>query len=339
MTERNAAEVAVETLGHDMLEGIINEVRQLPGWSNLTSHQQGVHIDRIDKRIRKLVTDALDIIFKGQYPACVAELSTVSFGKNIKAKIEIAKTAQARHELADAAGQTVVIVMADPDQFFERMKEIQASADQRDLFHDPKEPLGHMGKDTPPDEPSGGAGSLFENDGTALDDALPPSDAGDDVVGMLPSHEDVCAALVDCGLRCEVWPTWPEEELRTAYVWAIAAKQFKADGRDPPEVPEFLRQFIPIPEVEIIESPPTDPTVAEPSKPPPLPPAGDDDEAMVANLEFRGIYVSLKIVKRWGKVQRMAAVAWLSGRAAERPDFLPLPKVPAPGLKDDQEAP
>lgn len=329
MAEENAAVVAAETLGRDMLEGILETVRQFPGWESLTQHQQDVHIQRISQRVQLLVSQALDIIFKGEYPACIAELGAVTFGKAIKAKIEIAKTAQSRHELADATGQRVVVVMCDPEQYFERMKDIRGAADQRDLFHDPAQPLGHMGTDRPvaKDEPPA------ENTG-GLDDALPPEPPPEEL--NIPKQIDegeLRAKLSALGIRIPLELT--EEQRVDAYVWALAAEKAKAENRTAPFLPSFLEHDEaagtsnegPKGEVAGLDiASGTDQAVV--SSPGSAVTWDGTPEQLVELLAARRVIVTRRMVKQWNQTQKMAAFAWVAGKAKERPDFLPQPKVP-----------
>lgn len=305
MSESNAAELAADTLGKDMLEGVLGIVQQFPGWSSLLQNQQDTHIDRLDKVIRKLVVDAMGILFKGDYPACSAQLLTVAFGASIKAKIEIQKTAHARHELADAAGQAVIIVMADPDQYFERMKEVRGSVDQKDMFHDSGEPLGHMGKEHPPAAPAA--------EGDGLEDVQPiePPEVDLTIPAELPPLIDVIALLERCGLKLGRKFEWTSEQLRDAYVWGLAASKYLAEGKPTPPVPELLWPYA---TAEVRE---------------PVPPTAPPE--LIDLLKARGIHITPKTFKKWSQSQRIAAASWLEGRSSQRPDFLPLPKVPAPG--------
>lgn len=342
MANGEAAVVAAETLGHDMLEGILQSVREFPGWDSLAKHQQDVHIDRLDKRIRMLVGQALDIVFRGDYPACVAELDAVAFGKSIRAKITIAKTSASRHELADAAGQTVIIVMANSEQYFERMKEIRGAADQKDLFHDSSQPLGHMGTDAPP-EPDAALD-------TGLDDVLPETAAEPPVdVPKELSYGQVRELLLECGIDPdelhEPFEWWTQDRRVEAYVWGLAHRKWAAAGGDGPEgptVPVWLRPAILTADVHVIavtrDGPEEngEPAAADTTKvlagPEGQPVAGspDSDEWIVKALEMRGIKLPAKRVKKWSSTQRVAARAWLQGLTTGRPEFIPAPADEAP---------
>jgi hypothetical protein len=61
----------------------------------------------------------------------------VSFGDGISARIKIARDAVARHELADASGGKIVVLLADPERFFEGIERVRARASQGELFEGP----------------------------------------------------------------------------------------------------------------------------------------------------------------------------------------------------------
>lgn len=340
MSEQSAARVAADSLGLHVLREIVEQFMQLPGFSNLTQAQQQVHLERLDKTVRALIAEALGIMFSAEYPAVVATLGRISTLKTISGSFDVDRTSESRHELQDRAGQKVVIVMADPDRYYQRMTEVKARADQPDLFHDPNQPLGHMGVDEPPtpapDTPSEG--------GDGLDDALPElEDAGVPIDMVTP--DSVWAALQAIGPRVELFGeglgVWSEAELHDAIVWAIAAKGFWASGQVLPPIPASVAGRFSL----FVDgsSPPGrevagDSTASEPSNvdekrevaAEPIPQA-DDIVGIAAALRGRGIKVKGKEVSKWSQSQRIAAVSWLAGRSSHRPDFLPAPTSEAEG--------
>lgn len=313
MAEGEAAVLAAETLGRDLLEGILEQVRQFPGWESLNNHQQNVHIDRMDKRVRLLVARALDIVFKGDYPACRAVLGTVMFGKNIKAKIEIEKTAASRHELADAAGQPIVVVMADPEQFFERMKDVQR-ADQREMFDANGEPAA-----------AAEAGKPEVNTG-GLDDVLPPSNPEPVTIPEELTLDKLGVLLERCGLAFsqEVFQ-WTDSLIVEGYVWALAIEKRVAAGDTertgwpscPPTVAAGIAPYLPGP-----ESPGIDWAKRTGESDPPE----HDTLQLQRDLAARGIRLKKKQIDKWNRTMRIAAHSWLVGLTDQRPDFIPEPQ-------------
>jgi hypothetical protein len=314
MSETNAASLTADTLGLQMLEQIVDQFRQMPGFENLTSAQQQVHIERLDKTVRRLIAEALNIIFRGDYPACVAELGRIVVGKNIVARVDVLKTAESRHELMDRTGQKIVIVMADPDKYYERMAKVQSSADQRDLFHDPSQPLGHMGVDEPPNQQP----ETHEGGESGLDDALPADDQSggtQDALELL-TPEQVVERLAAHGVAVglETAQAWERGQLEEAMVWVLAADDRLKNNQVYPALPEFLLCF----RVQV--------------DPPPLLLAIEIRDAAIdaeilAGLKLRGITMKAKQVRNWSQTQRVAAVSWLQRETTidQRPEFIPAP--------------
>lgn len=129
------AELAVETLGKDLLEALLQEVRLVPqSWAQLGPIEQENLIDRLRRRVQLLLRDAVSIMFAGETPAVRARLSGLKFGKEIQCVLSIARDATGRHELLDAVGMPVVLIMADPNEYMAAMDTVKARAAQGDLF-------------------------------------------------------------------------------------------------------------------------------------------------------------------------------------------------------------
>lgn len=84
----------------------------------------------------------------GNYPACSAELVNLGVkGDGIKGSLAFSKTQHNLHELADAVGRQVVVVIATHEDYTQRMAELHAKAAQGDLF---KAPQASEAYDLPP---------------------------------------------------------------------------------------------------------------------------------------------------------------------------------------------
>lgn len=126
--------IAAESLGHDLLDTMIAQMAKLPGWDKAPVQQHDDAIRELRASVERLVRDTINILVGRTFPSCAATLSTVSFGDGIKATLKIASSADFRHELADAAGSQVVVIISDPDAYLQRMDELKAKAPQGDLF-------------------------------------------------------------------------------------------------------------------------------------------------------------------------------------------------------------
>lgn len=130
-----AAELAAETLGRDLLASMVEELRAAPDcWEKMSQVRQDQTISRMRVRVQKLVSETLSILFRGQYPALPALLTGISMNKGLQVKLAIDRNAPSRYELLDMINRQVVIVLADPEEYVQRMEEIRAQEKQRDLF-------------------------------------------------------------------------------------------------------------------------------------------------------------------------------------------------------------
>lgn len=131
----NVAAFAADTLAAQMLQAIVTELAGFQArFSDLNEHQQNAAIEHLRARVRAMIAEALGILFRADYPACLAELESITFRDGITAKLTIAKAAEHRHELADRVGQTVVVIMADSTQYLAGLDDIRAKAQQGELF-------------------------------------------------------------------------------------------------------------------------------------------------------------------------------------------------------------
>lgn len=132
---RDAVELAAETLGKDLLTALINELQVAKAaWGQLSELDQNASIERLRQRVHKLVGEALGIMLLQQYPVVAATVVGVRFKKGITVALSLDKRAEGRHDLADAEGKSVLVVIADPDELREGMASIRAAAKQGELF-------------------------------------------------------------------------------------------------------------------------------------------------------------------------------------------------------------
>jgi DNA translocase FtsK/SpoIIIE-like protein len=231
---REAASLTAETLGKDLLEALLDIIQKQPTtWDAMTVGQQSGVIDQLRRRVLALLTDTLAILFKGDYPACVATVAGTAFKDGIKVTLDIAKTAHHRHELADKYGQSVVIVLADPDAYFARMEEVRGKQRQPDMFADGD----GVTRET---NFTGGAGPYRRGEGedgqTLTGDEIAqrfpgfdPEAPTDLSLELDPAHQQAQAALLRVGhvVPDHVAKDWTEAQLLEAVFWA--QQQTKAE--------------------------------------------------------------------------------------------------------------
>ncbi len=146
-----AADLAAETLGRQLLESLVKELEAAPGgWTNLSEHDQHASLERLRKVVRDLIDSTIRVLLGEEFPACPATLDNVSITGSIKARLTVAKGASSRHELLDAVGTNVIVLIGDSEQFLKGLEERRARSQQMSLL--------------PPDPPSGGPNLELESD-------------------------------------------------------------------------------------------------------------------------------------------------------------------------------
>jgi hypothetical protein len=238
-----AAELAAETLGRDLLSAMVDELKVAPDcWEKMSQHKQDECINRLRARVQKLVAEALGLLFRGHYPATPATLVSVNFRKGIRAVLDISRSAHNRHELTDALGHQVLVVIADPEQYTARMNEIRAADKQGDLFPASTGGVafgeGYTGGDPDPyrrDEPGDDTGP----DSPSLPEYDPDAPAPDLALEPDPLWKQAQRALMRIGVIVddEQAKQWDEAQCTEAAYYA----QLVADAKGPlPPRPKFL---------------------------------------------------------------------------------------------------
>lgn len=125
---------AADTLGRDLLDTIMQHVSDLPGWNMASSTSKETALRDFKGAVERMVRETIQVVGSGQFPACPATLTSVSFGDKITARLTIDRSATGRHDLVDMAGLPVIVLMAAPDDYLARMQDVRARSSQRELF-------------------------------------------------------------------------------------------------------------------------------------------------------------------------------------------------------------
>jgi hypothetical protein len=244
---RTAVDLAASTLGHDMLDALVAELEKMPeAFAKLPQHAQEATIRRLDHAVRQIVTKALAILFHGEYPACRAVLESIAIKDGIKASLKIARTEHHLVELAEHVGTPVVVVLAQPDMWFDRMGEIKGRKDQPDLFDRGEE------ADRPDDAESGeqASGATEEGDdlppiSERLDPETPPEAPADLTLEADPLWKQAVAALerINILVPQETAEKWREEDCTEAAYWVQVVE---SAPKDLPPCPACVKPHIPV---------------------------------------------------------------------------------------------
>lgn len=240
-------ELTADTLGRDLLNTVIDELHKAKfAWAELSELQQNQSIDRLRQQCRNIISSGLNVLFRGAYPACEATLDSITVKGGLQVKLKIAKGARNWHDVIDAEGAKVLLVIADPDQYTEHMNDVKARAGQGDLFDGTYKGTNEYRRDQAPEPPAKSWADLMEKTdqetgeivfGGAND--LPPEEKPQPESIQIQCHK--LLAAVHCHVPLTTAELWSEQECVVAAHWALAYK------KDPDTAP--ARPFwLPIPE-------------------------------------------------------------------------------------------
>ena len=107
-------EIARETMLGDLMKVCLDEIRAAPDvWPKLSQEKQEDVIDRVERRVSAAVREAVEIIAAKGRIAIAATLEQVTVKDGIKAVVTLSRSDSRRHELIDACGQNLLLVVAD----------------------------------------------------------------------------------------------------------------------------------------------------------------------------------------------------------------------------------
>jgi DNA segregation ATPase FtsK/SpoIIIE-like protein len=192
--------MTANTLGKDLLSALVLEMKMMPDtWVKLSEKKQNDIIDRLRNRVDASVKMAVHLIAANGRTVVQGDLDKITIKDGAQALIKIGKSVAALHELAEAQGQAVLLVLSGGEgQYTGGMDEVRGESDQRAF---------EMGRE------------YTDGDGDGMPDADAPAD--DDVV-------DVDAKTV----AIEHQPL--QEELDAAYQ---AGRDAAAEGKPESDCP------------------------------------------------------------------------------------------------------
>lgn len=134
MSGPDTIEIAAETMLGDMMQLVIGEMRALPNvWEKLSQDRQDEVIGRVQKRCADAVRQCVQMIATSGRTAIPGALDSVTVKDGIKAVVKLSMTDPNRHELIDACGRGVIVIVADAAEFAGGADEIKGEPDQREM--------------------------------------------------------------------------------------------------------------------------------------------------------------------------------------------------------------
>lgn len=255
--------LSADTLGRDFLAAMVAELRHMPDhFLRLNEKLQKETIDRLRDKIQAGVEKAALLLMRADLAAVPAEVKAVSIGEHIKASLRVQRDALYRHALADAQGKKVLVLVANPDQWMQRMDDIKARADQLEFWEQEEEAFktqpGYRRDEAPnrkgmswaelkkslamkENPPASPEGEKPQVDGTSQTEQPANSDLLDQqeyTVGLRILQEQLSQAGVALSLGALQART--DDELHAARQWAEAYNS--TDGSGAIERPPWLPQ-------------------------------------------------------------------------------------------------
>lgn len=134
----------VAELGAALLEMIVGELDKLSGtWKQLSKLQQDRTIESLRGRVRAEIMKADAALRSGEYEALPVDVKKMTVADGIK--VELALTVEAGRAVLDRVGRRAMLVICDPEQYLDRIEEIEGEEDQRSLGLE--DPTGDDGED------------------------------------------------------------------------------------------------------------------------------------------------------------------------------------------------
>ncbi|MGF6806253.1 ribosomal protein S25 [Paraburkholderia sp. Clong3] len=127
-------DMTAATVGKDLLSATVLELKMLPDvWVKLSETKQNDIIDRLRKRVENAVKMAVHLIASDGRMVVAGDLEQITIKDGAKAVIKVGKSAPSLHELYDAQGKQVLIVVSDAGEHTGGMDEVRGENDQRGL--------------------------------------------------------------------------------------------------------------------------------------------------------------------------------------------------------------
>lgn len=137
--ERDIREMTADTVGRDILQALVQEIKLLPKpWDALSQTKQDEVLDRLRSRVDHNVKMAVHIISSDSRTVVMGDLESITSKDGIKCTFKINSNAVGRHELFDSVGKACLLVVADADEYTGGMDAVKGESDQRamDLGHE-----------------------------------------------------------------------------------------------------------------------------------------------------------------------------------------------------------
>ena len=131
--------MTADSIGKDILAALVAEIKLLPDvWVKIPQMKQDDVIDRLRARVETNIKTAVHLIAAEGRTAVPGGLEQITIKDGVKAVVKFSGEADNLHELYEATGESVLVVVANPAENLSGINKIQGEADQRamDLGHE-----------------------------------------------------------------------------------------------------------------------------------------------------------------------------------------------------------
>jgi ribosome modulation factor len=121
-----------DTIGRDLLQALVQELKLLPKpWAALSKSKQDDVIDRLRERVDVNIKMAVHMLAAQGRTVVAGDLEQITIKDGAKAVVKFSLAAPSLHQLYEAAGKAVLVVVAGAEDHTAGMDEVRGESDQR----------------------------------------------------------------------------------------------------------------------------------------------------------------------------------------------------------------
>lgn len=123
--------IAEETFLGDLMRIVIDQVKAIQKpWEQLSESDQETYLNSVRLQCEAAVKKAINIIAAQGMVTIVADVDSVTFKDGIKAVLKVGSHVAGRHDLADAEGKAVLLVVSSAEDLINENELPEAEPDQ-----------------------------------------------------------------------------------------------------------------------------------------------------------------------------------------------------------------
>lgn len=148
--EETGVDIAKKTMTGDLRDQILQIVQTMQKpWQQLSEGEQTLLVNNVDQRVGHIVSKVVDIISADGRKTIIGNLVSITVKDGFKATISLPKDSELSHDLIDAQGSLVALVVADREVYKGEQSPAKIDKDQKELPVDDGKPVADAGKNIP----------------------------------------------------------------------------------------------------------------------------------------------------------------------------------------------